>query len=183
MNPSRRRLGAFALAAGLVTPGVHAARADDAPAARAHVETSFTFTIPKPMARVAPLFGADGERAWGGEHWSPVFVHPVPARDVAGEVFQIRHGGTNATWVNTALDLVHGHVQYVYIIPDAQAVLIDIRLVSAPGPRTTVRVVYQRTSLGAGYDEHVRELARHDAEAGTEWAAAIDEHLAKAATH
>jgi len=93
-----------------------------------HVENEFEFTVRAPYDKVAPLFGAHGERAWGGEDWDPRFLHPQPAQDLEGEVFTVAHGHKSATWVNTAFDLQTGHVQYVYVLPDTQAVLIDIHL-------------------------------------------------------
>src|SRR5215468_10658349 len=82
-----------------------------------HVENGFEFTVHAPYDKVAPLFGAHGERAWGGADWDPQFLHPQPARDVAGEVFSVAHGHGRSTWVNTAFDLETGHVQYVYVVP------------------------------------------------------------------
>ena len=97
-------------------------RRRDAKGPVAHVENGFEFTVHAPYDKVAPLFGAHGERAWAGEHWDPQFLHPQPAQDVVGEVFTVAHGHTRATWVNTAFDLQSGHMQYVYVIPDVQAV-------------------------------------------------------------
>ena len=56
----------------------------------AHVVNSFQFLIAAPLARVAPLFGAEGERAWVGPHWNPVFLHPQPAKDIEGAVFTVQ---------------------------------------------------------------------------------------------
>src|ERR1041384_4853461 len=93
-----------------------------------HVENAFEFNVRAPYDKVAPLFGAHGERAWAGENWDPQFLHPQPARDIEGEVFTVAHGHTHATWVNTAFDLQSGHMQYVYVIPEVQAVLINVQL-------------------------------------------------------
>ena len=58
-----------------------------------HVRNEFAFTAHAPYEVVAPLFGAEGERAWSGGHWDPHFLYPKPAEDIQGAVFTIRHGG------------------------------------------------------------------------------------------
>jgi hypothetical protein len=143
-----------------------------------HVENSFEFTAHGPYQIVAPLFGAWGERAWGGGHWKPQFLYPQPPRDVAGEVFTVAHSHLRSTWVNTAFDLDSGHVQYVYVIPDAQAVLIDIHLNALDEKSTDVKVVYQRTALNSDFNEHVTKLGEDDRKSGQEWQTDIDEYLA-----
>lgn len=58
---------------------------------RVHTEEGFSFIANAPMERVAPLFGAEGERVWA-PHWDPEFVYPVPAADQEGMVFRVAHG-------------------------------------------------------------------------------------------
>jgi hypothetical protein len=142
-----------------------------------HVENEFEFTANGPYKTVAPLFGAFAERAWAGDHWQPQFLHPVPARDVEGEVFTVAHGHLRSTWVNTAFDLETGHIQYVYVIPDAQAVLIDIHLTQRNPTATGVKVVYERTALNADFNDHVSEQGRKDKESGQEWESSINAAL------
>src|ERR1700733_8302898 len=82
--------------------------ADDG--ALAHVRSDFEFVVHGPYKTVAPLFGPEAERAWGGGEWNPVFLYPQPARDIEGAVFTVQHGGHRSVWVNTAFDLASGHV-------------------------------------------------------------------------
>ena len=113
-------------------------------------------------------------------HGSPVhpeFLHPSPARDTYGEVFTIAHSHLRSTWVNTAFDLESGHVQYVYVIPDTQAVLIDIHLEQKDPSITGVKVVYQRTALDPKLNDHISELGDKDRDMGKEWETAIDAYL------
>jgi hypothetical protein len=142
-----------------------------------HVENEFEFIANGPYKTVAPLFGAYGERAWAGDHWKPQFLYPVPAGDVEGEVFTVAHGHLWSTWVNTAFDLDAGHIQYVYVIPDAQAVLIDIHLTQNNPENTGVKVVYERTALSADFNDRVSEQGRKDKESGKEWETAINAAL------
>ncbi|MGA2844010.1 MAG: hypothetical protein ABSF68_01180 [Candidatus Acidiferrales bacterium] len=141
-----------------------------------HVENGFEFTAHGPYKTVAPLFGAFVERVWA-DGWNPEFLHPSPARDTFGEVFTIAHSHLRSTWVNTAFDLESGHVQYVYVIPDTQAVLIDIHLDQKDPSITGVKVVYQRTALDPKLNDHISKLGEKDRGMGKEWETAIDTYL------
>jgi len=112
-----------------------------------HLSTSFDFVVHAPLAKAAPLFGPEGERAWAGKHWNPEFLHPQPARDVEGAVFTLHHGPMNAVWVNTLFDLDAGHLQYVYFLPEIMVTVIDVRLKPDSNNSTRVNVVYTRTAL------------------------------------
>src|SRR5271167_1788356 len=83
-----------------------------------HTRTEFSFTVDAPFDQVVPLFGANEERKWA-EGWNPQFVYPIPAHDQPGEVFKVAHGQHSSVWINTALDLVAGHIQYAYVLNDA----------------------------------------------------------------
>jgi hypothetical protein len=140
-----------------------------------HREARFEFVARAPLDRVAPLFGADRERRWA-PGWQPRFVHPLPASDRRGMVFTVSHGGHESIWVNTALDLAHGLVQYVYVVPGTMATLITVRL-EAAGAQTRVSVEYQRTALSEAAGSHVRALSDEDERSGASWERQINEHL------
>ena len=144
-----------------------------------HVETSFDFSVPKPYETVVPLFGALGERCWGGEDWNPQFSYPQPPQDISGAVFSIKHGHSSSTWINTSFDLKSGHIQYVYFVRDALAAVVDIQARSIGSSGTSVTVTYQRTALNPQMNSHVRELSKQDHDAGQHWAAAIRDCLSK----
>ena len=142
----------------------------------AHVENGFEFTVKAPLKTAAPLFGSFAERSWGRD-WDPQFLYPQPPHDVRGEVFTVAHGHLLSTWVNTAFDLDGGHIQYVYVVPEVQAVLIDIRLQQKDAHTTAAKVVYQRTALVPALNDHVIELGRKDLESGKEWESQINGYL------
>ncbi len=144
----------------------------------AHTRTEFNFTADGPFEQTAPLFGADEERKWAPD-WKPQFVYPNPARDEQGMVFQVAHGQMTSTWVNTAFDLVAGHIQYAYVLNDAMVTTIDIQLTRANAEKTDVRVVYERTALLPEANEHVQQFAKGDEKAGKEWEGQINGYLAK----
>ena len=144
-----------------------------------HVRNEFEFTAHAPYQVVAPLFGPEGERGWADGHWDPHFLYPQPARDVQGAVFTIRHGHRQAYWINTSFDLEARHFQYVYVIPEAMVVLIDVRFSEIDKENTKVNVAYERTALNPAANEHVKEQGNADRESGKEWGIAINNYLAK----
>jgi hypothetical protein len=147
------------------------------PSSRTHVSNRFSFTVNAAMHDAAPLFGPEGERVWAGDDWNPQFVFPIPARDVEGAVFTVRHGEHSAVWVNTLFDLEGGHMQYVYVLADLLATTIDVRLHPMDAAHTRVDVTYVRTALRPEADEHVLSLGKHDSEQGKKWGDAINAYL------
>jgi len=145
----------------------------------AHVRNEFEFTVHAPYQVVAPLFGPEGERAWASGHWDPHFLYPQPARDVQGAVFTVRHGHHRAYWINTCFDMEARHFQYVYLIPDAMIVLIDVHFLEPDPANTQVKVAYERTALSPEANEHVKKMGDEDRESGKEWGTAINDYLAK----
>lgn len=142
---------------------------------RAHTVETFAFTANASLERVAPLFGAEKERAWAPK-WDPHFVHPQPATDEQGMVFTVAHDHLQSVWVNTVLDLKNGRMQYVYVIPDALVTVIELKLTPA-GNQTQVEVEYERTALSAQADEHVRQMAERDRASGPEWEQQVNQYL------
>jgi hypothetical protein len=173
-------LTVMALLAGVVTP--KSGEAQDAPvSAMTHTRNEFTFVAKASYERVFPLFGAWEEKKWA-EGWEPQFVYPTSPSDQPGMVFTIAHGGMKSVWTNTAFDAAGGHVQYVYVIPDALVTLVDIHLTKAGVNETQVSVVYERTALSPEANDHVAHLVKGDAKSGPDWEEAINGYLARAST-
>ena len=144
-----------------------------------HVRNEFEFMAQAPYRIVAPLFGPEGERVWAAGHWDPQFLYPQPAQDIQGAVFTVRHVHHHAYWINTSFDMDARHFQYVYVIPEAMVVLIDVRFSEIDPANTKVNVAYERTALNSEANEHVKELGNSDRESGKEWGTAINDYLAK----
>jgi hypothetical protein len=145
----------------------------------AHVRNEFEFMVHAPYRETVPLFGPDGERVWAGGHWDPHFLYPQPAQDIQGAVFTVQHGHHHAYWVNTAFDMDARHVQYVYVIPDVMATLIDVHFAEIDPASTRVNVAYERTALSSDANERVRDAGNSDRNSGNEWGTAINAYLAK----
>jgi hypothetical protein len=143
-----------------------------------HLETSFDLLVYAPYPEAAPLFGPEGERAWAGSDWDPVFVYPQPARDQQGAVFTVHKGSATTVWVNTLFDREARHFQYVYFMPEIMVTVIDVRFDPVDADSTDVHVNYTRTALTIEGNEHVAAMNEHDKKAGTEWQQAIDGYLA-----
>ena len=157
---------------GTVTPSLQPA---------AHVTNSFAFNVNAPLREAAPLFGPEGERAWAGDEWNPQFVFPVPARDVEGAIFTLRHGEHTAVWVNTVFDLSAGRMQYVYVLGDLLVTTIDVRLHVVDPRHTRADVIYVRTALRPEANEHAAALGKQDAEQGKVWEKQINAYLLRRA--
>jgi hypothetical protein len=152
------------------------ARNADGGAVLKHVRNSFVFVIDAAEDKAFPLFGAERERVWAPD-WKPQFVHPLPAEDVTGAVFRVRHGHHDAIWVNTAFDKADGHIQYAYFLPDVMVTLIDIQLVPLSGEHTQATVIYERTALSANANVMVAQHGERDSRMGPEWQAQINGYL------
>jgi hypothetical protein len=161
----------------LITTGCSHAQGPAAPLA--HTRNEFSFTVDAPFEQVVPLFGANEERKWAHD-WNPQFVHPNPALDQQGMVFTVAHGSNSSVWVNTALDLAGGHIQYAYVLNDAMATLIDIHATRQGPQKTGVTVVYERTALIPEANGHLQHFAKGDADAGKEWSEAMNGYFTKA---
>lgn len=148
-----------------------------------HVVNSFHFEVAAAFARVAPLFGPEGERGWAGKHWNPEFLYPLPAKDTEGAVFKVQHGAHSSVWVNTRFDLAAGRMQYVYFVDDAMVTTVDVRLTAKDQNHTAVDVTYARTAVQAAANDDVRELGNGDRESGPKWQKSIEEYLGIAASN
>jgi len=153
------------------------ARAQGTAATLVHTRTEFSFTVNAPFEQVVPLFGAHEERKWA-EHWDPQFIYPSPARDRQGEVFKVEHGQHSSVWINTALDLTAGHIQYAHVLNDAMATLIDIHATRQGADKTSVNVCYERTALIPEANAHVQHMTKGDEGAGKQWGDAMNVYFA-----
>jgi hypothetical protein len=143
-----------------------------------HTEETFEFALSSPPDRVAPLFGANKERAWA-PGWNPKFIWPSPAADQEGMVFTVAHGDRTAVWVSTLFEPRTGHCQYVYVIPDVVATVIALEW-NPQGDTTHVKVKYDRTALSVAANPIVQGMAERDATSGPEWQEQLENYLKSA---
>lgn len=141
-------------------------------------QTDFDLVVHLPYGETAPLFGPEGERPWAGKHWDPHFVYPRPARDEQGAVFTVEHGRVTAVWVNTLFDLEGRHFIYAAFIPGIMVTTIDVRFTPTNATTTSVHLVYTRTALTPGGNDHVAAFTEVDKRAVRDWQQGIDTYLA-----
>jgi hypothetical protein len=169
------RLAAIVLVLGCAAIGVNGdSQTVQKSAEPIHTSTSFHFEVHATFSRVALLFGPESEKTWAGKHWQPDFLYPQPAKDSEGAVFTVPHGPHKSIWVNTIYDVTGGRMQYVAVIPDIVATVIDVRLTCMNSSQTAVDVTYTRTALDPEANDDVRLLAQDDGKSGPEWQTAIE---------
>jgi hypothetical protein len=139
-----------------------------------HVSNTFRFDVRAPLARVAPLFGPEGERGWAGKHWNPEFLFPQPAKDIQGAVFRVQHGPHTSVWMNTIFDLAGGRMQYVAFIDYVVVTSVDVKLSSMDALHTAVEVTYVRTALRAEANDDVRAMGESDRASGPDWKKGVE---------
>ncbi len=175
--PCKPGFGLSGLATALVLLTLHAAAAQttamNSTPTPAHVVNTFRFQLAAPIARVAPLFGPEGERCWAGKHWDPHFLYPQPALDTEGAVFTVQHGPHTSVWVNTVFNLASGRMQYVAVIPGAVLSVIDVRLAALDASHTAVEVTYARTALDPDANDDVTAMGADDRDSGPHWQQSI----------
>lgn len=168
---------AAAIAAILIGVVAMHSHATDPSTSVAHAEHDFTFDVQAPYEAVFPLFGANGERAWGGPDWNPHFLHGDSTRDFAGAVFQVSHGHHPSTWMTTVFDSTSGHVQHVYFAHSALITRIDIHIARLPGGATRVAVHYEYTALDPSANATVHDMAEHAQHMRAHWSQAVSAAL------
>lgn len=145
-----------------------------------HARSVFEFTVHAPFRQAVALFGAHGERLWGGKDWNPQFIYPQPEEDRAGAVFTVANEHEGAPWVMSAFDTEKGHVQYVIFRSGVLITVIDIRLTVIDASNTKANVSYEWTALKPETNEHIAKMAAAHNRLGQHWEAAINGALEKA---
>jgi hypothetical protein len=135
-----------------------------------------TFHLDAPLARVFPLFTAEGERAWA-RGWDPRLLSGAEER---GSVFSTRsHDDRPVTWVVTDYRPAEGRVSYARLVRDSNIGLVDVTCTEQPGGGTDVSVRYTLTALSQAGQAVVAEFmeARHYAQMIEEWRLATSKAL------
>jgi len=117
------------------------------------------FELPLPPGEALPYFTPEGERAWAGSAWEPVYPDPGAAVDdsAPGTVFTTESHGGDATWV--VVDRTDSAIRYARFVPGRIAGTIAVRCdPGATARETEVTVTYDVTSLGSEGAEFVERL-------------------------
>jgi hypothetical protein len=116
------------------------------------------FTLPLPVEATLPLFTPEGERAWAGPSWDPVYPVPDAATGDAapGTVFTTDSDGGEAVWI--VIDRQSDALRYARVAPDRIAGTVAVTCAQEEEGTTRVTVTYDVTSLGPEGTSFVNEL-------------------------
>jgi hypothetical protein len=159
----------FALA-GAASLGSLAAAADDPPR---HGTVVLTLHFSAPVARTTAAFGPLAEAVWSPD-FSPAFVFPQPAADVAGAVFRTPDG---KLWLLHDFDIASGYAQYV-ITGKSELVTLSIRA-TPDASGTAVTMTYDITALDDRGTAHLAKVRAHAAAMSAGMQEAIGAYLTK----
>lgn len=104
------------------------------------------FHLDAPLARVFPLFTAEGERLWA-DGWDPEILS---GREERGSVFRtVNDSGKVTTWVVTDFRPAEGRVSYARLAEGSNMGLVDVICTENPHGGTDVSVRYTLTAVSA----------------------------------
>jgi hypothetical protein len=133
-----------------------------------------SFHLDAPLARVIPLFTAEGEKSWA-EGWDPEILSGAAER---GSVFRtVGAGGRVTTWIVTDYRPAEGRASYARLAEGSNMGLVDVICTADPKGGTDVSVRYTLTAVSAEGKRFIDEFLDP-----RRYAAMIDEwHTATAA--
>ena len=137
-----------------------------------------SFRLDAPLARVFPLFTAEGERGWA-PGWEPVILSGAEER---GSAFVTRgHAGIETTWIVADYRPADGRVSYARLAQGSNIGLVDVVCTPADDGGTVVSVRYTLTGVSEQGRAFVREFLEptHYARMIDEWRVATSAALAK----
>ena len=137
-----------------------------------------SFRLEAPLARVFPLFTAEGERSWA-PGWEPVILSGAVER---GSAFVTRaHSGIETTWIVADYRPADGRVSYARLAQGSNIGLVDVTCTEAEGGGTVVTVRYTLTGVSEQGLTFVREFLEpeHYSRMIDEWRVATSAALAK----
>lgn len=113
-----------------------------------------SFRLEAPLARVLPLFTAEGERSWA-PGWEPVILSGDVER---GSAFATRaHGGIETTWIVIDYRPAEGRASYARLAQGSNIGIVDVACTEAGGG-TMVTVRYTLTGVSEQGRTFVRQF-------------------------
>jgi Polyketide cyclase / dehydrase and lipid transport len=139
-----------------------------------------TFHLDAPLARVFPLFTANGEREWA-PGWEPRILSGAEERGSA--FITTAHNGGLVTWIVTDYRPAQGRVSYARLVQESNIGLVDVSCTEASGG-TDVSVRYTLTAVSEAGESFVAQFLNdeHYTRMIDEWQAATRKALRLPAT-
>jgi hypothetical protein len=113
------------------------------------------FHLDAPVARVFPLFTAEGERAWA-PGWKPRILSGGEERGSA--FITADHNDATVTWIVTDYRPADGRASYARLVRDLNIGLVDVICAPAAGGGTDISVRYTLTPVSAAGESSVAEF-------------------------
>ena len=113
------------------------------------------FHLNAPLARVFPLFTAQGERAWA-PGWEPRILSGSEERGSAF-ITSTRDGAT-VTWIVTDYRPAEGRVSYARLVQDSNIGIVDVACAEAADGGTDITVRYTLTAINAAAESFVAQF-------------------------
>ncbi len=114
-----------------------------------------TFHLNAPLARVFPLFTAQGERAWA-PGWEPRILSGSEER---GSAFVTNaHNGGTITWIVTDYRPTDGRVSYARLVQDSNIGMVDVTCTEPARGGTDISVRYTLTAVSEAGESFVAQF-------------------------
>ena len=135
-----------------------------------------TFHLNAPLARVFPLFTAQGERAWA-PGWEPRILSGSEERGSA--FITTAHTGATVTWIVTDYRPTEGRVSYARLVQDSNIGMVDVICTEPAQGGTDISVRYTLTAVSAAGESFVTQFlaAQHYTTMIEEWRLATSKAL------
>src|SRR3569623_1416684 len=117
-----------------------------------------TFHLDAPLARVLPLFTAEGERSWA-EGWDPEVLSGGESR---GSVFRTHNADRQTVWIVTDTRPEEGRVSYARLALGSNMWLVDVHCTRAVAGGTDVSVRYTLTPISEEGERFVHDFLAPD---------------------
>lgn len=111
-----------------------------------------TFHLDAPLAKVFPLFTAQGERAWA-PGWEP---HILSGAEERGSAFTTTaHNGSPVTWIVIDYRPAEGRASYARLVQDSNIGIVDVVCTEVAEGGTDISVRYTLTALSEAGESFV----------------------------
>jgi hypothetical protein len=114
-----------------------------------------TFHLNAPLAKVFPLFTAQGERAWA-PGWEPRILSG--AEDRGSAFITTAHNGSTVTWIVIDYQPVQGRASYARLVQDSNIGIVDVACTEVAGGGTDISVRYTLTAVSEAGESFVAQF-------------------------
>ena len=114
-----------------------------------------TFHLNAPLAKVFPLFTAQGERAWA-PGWEPRILSG--AEDRGSAFITAAHNGSTVTWIVIDYQPAQGRASYARLVQDSNIGIVDVACTEGAHGGTDISVRYTLTAVSEAGESFVAQF-------------------------